>query len=315
MFGSSIRVLGDRIFIGDPAVQHYHDDADGNRVQSKGKGSVWIFDLLTGNLIHHLPNPTPTITSSNSTTRAFGGVLEVSENYIAVSNTQPRNYRYKAVDIFDASTFELLGSIESSRGNRTWPGTFGEQIGLSDSYIVISEVFIAGRGSNFVHIYDTATRKYITSVKNPDADAHDSGRDAFGTTVDTSGEYVVVSATAEDIPEKDNVGIVYVFNASNGQLLYNIDAPESTFSAYFGETVQISGKYLVVGTPSSTTSSIHIFDITDGSLLHSVPVPVTWTSDAQSNVGRSVSMSGGKLTSMGYGNPRSDMFVWTAPSI
>jgi hypothetical protein len=63
---------------------------------------------------------------------------------------------------------------------------------------------------------------------------------------------------------------VFIYSASTGSLLRTIAAPSG--GAAFGRSVSVNGNYLLVGQPhsSSFAGSAFLFNITDGSLLHTI---------------------------------------------
>jgi hypothetical protein len=110
-----------------------------------------------------------------------------------------------------------------------------------------------------------------------------------------SDSYIAISATSRS----PGSGVVEIFDIPSGQFLRTIDNP-NTFGTNendrFGYSVSLSGNYLAVGayeedsSSANTTGAAYVFDVTDGSLLH------TLTSDTPSlHFGKSVSISGNYL--------------------
>ena len=124
--------------------------------------------------------------------------------------------------------------------------------------------------------------------------------DNFGSSVAIDGNYVVVGSPYESYANYQQ-GIVYVFNATTGSYLTFLRSPFSTFSGSnqrFGESVDISGNYAIVGAPGFSNSGyynsglIAIYDVNTGSRVYYRLNPNTDTSDTTDYFGGSVAIDG-----------------------
>ena len=96
--------------------------------------------------------------------------------------------------------------------------------------------------------------------------------DSFGSSVATSGDWLLVGAPAED----DNgsiAGAAYLFDRHTGQQVAKLLDPVGTANDRFGLDVAISGDKGLISAPTDTpfgpfSGSAHVFDLNTGLLLH-----------------------------------------------
>jgi hypothetical protein len=74
-----------------------------------------------------------------------------------------------------------------------------------------------------------------------------------GTTVAVDGNYVVVGCPLDDVTDTD-VGVVKIYAANNGALLYVLKCPSASQGERFGSAVAISGTRVLVGDPNYAPS-------------------------------------------------------------
>jgi hypothetical protein len=96
----------------------------------------------------------------------------------------------------------------------------------------------------------------------------------FGFTVAVEGAYTVVGAPNDDINGTDS-GVVKVFHSTTGELLWVIPNPTASASDFFGNSVAISGTWMVVGSPHDNIGAIdagtaYVYDLS--SSTPTVPV-------------------------------------------
>lgn len=149
--------------------------------------------------------------------------------------------------------------------------------------------------------WDPLTLTY--TLDNPNAYGTQYG-DYFGAAVAVDGEYALVGAYGEaDTPGTSNSGKVYVFSTSTGSLLYTFTNPNPVLDSqgdYFSRwAVDVSGNYGVVGAFGERVSSTetfsgaaYIYDLADGSLLHSLLNPNSYGQPTDDQFGYSVAISG-----------------------
>ena len=208
---------------------------------------VRVYDLSTGNLLHTISNPNPYVITTND---SFGLSVGLNSTQLIVGapfeDTSTVTNAGRAY-IFDLSTGNLQRTLTSSSSN--YP-RFGYNTFLTDTVAIISGS-LGDDTQDAVHLFNSSTGSLITTVTGPvdGVDAYSTG--SFGT-------YMSASATkfAVGLPSWEPVGAagpsldkgkVYVYNNSNGSLVYSVENPNNT-DISFGRNVGIYEDWLAVGT-------------------------------------------------------------------
>ena len=142
------------------------------------------------------------------------------------------------------------------------------------------------------------------TISNPDVEPSSSA-DTFGRAIDISDNYVVATATSEDLAGT-NAGAAYVFDLS-GNLLYTLQNPVPS-STGFPVSVAVDGNYIAVGDWNyNSNGRVYVYDITTfgtvGSTITSAnytlesfaTAPDGTTQSGSSNFGWQVAMHDGWL--------------------
>ena len=101
--------------------------------------------------------------------------------------------------------------------------------------------------------------------------------DRFGTAVAASAEFLVVGANGDDSYATD-AGAAYLFDATTGGLLRTFNNPTPAASDGFGNSVAVSGNWVVVGasgddTGATNAGAAYLFDALSGNLLRTLNNP------------------------------------------
>ena len=296
-FGYSVAISGNFLVVG----AYCEGEAGGAY-----SGKVYIFDVTTGSLLHTLNNPNAYGTSGDD---QFGYSVSVDGNYAIVGTpleddggiTSGKAY------IFDATTGSLLRTLNNPNAYSTSANDwFGISVAISGNLAVVgahNEGDAGGAYSGKAYIFDVTTSSLLHTLHNPNAYGT-STSDIFGISVAISGNRVVVGALYEDDAGGTNSGKAYIFDATTGSLLHTLHNP----SAYdtgagdqFGKAVAISGNYAIVGAygeddaGGTQSGKAYIFDVTTGSLLHTLHNPNAYGTSANDNFGFSVAISGNRV--------------------
>ena len=241
-FGNSVAISGDRAIVGASG----EDTAGGN-----SSGKAYIFNTTTGNLVHTLDNPNAYDTEVGdafsrsvaiSGDRAIVGAaneddaggLSSGKAYIFNVTTGALVHTLDNPNAYDTSAYDEFGRSVSISGNRAIVGAYRED----DS---------GGDLSGKAYIFNVATGALVHTLDNPSAYGT-SYADQFGESVAISGNYAVVGAYDEDDAGASKSGKAYIFNVSNGELVYTLDNPASIGpeNDEFGQ-VAIDGNSVIVG--------------------------------------------------------------------
>jgi len=272
-FGTSVAIDGNRVLVGEPNDSTFGDDI----------GQAHLFDATSGALLRTFNEPTPlkddffgnsvAIDGNRALVGAPGGTLLISE-------------RPGQVYLFDATTGALLQTF----ADPILPGHEFSQWGWSvaiDGNIVV----VGGLRDIHVDLFDATTGALLRTITTP------SSGDAFGSSVAIEGNRVLVGAPGEG-PPGNQIGRVYLFDATTGGLLLTFDVPPLHDDGNFGHSVAIDGNRVLVGAPFDNTHGIdvgqaHLFDATTGVLLHTFDEPNP--SACCDNFGRSVVIDGNNV--------------------
>ena len=243
-FGHSVAISGDRAIVGT----FQEDDAGGSN-----SGKAYIFNVSTGVLVHTLDNPNAYGTSAED---FFGRSVAISDNYAIVGARQEDDaggLSSGKAYIFNVSTGNLVRTLDNPNAYGTVAGDiFGEPVAISDTYAVVSaqgEDDAGGNQSGKAYIFNVTTGALLHTLDNPNAYGT-TQFDSFGRSVAISGNYAVVGASSEDDAGGFSSGKAYIFDVTTGTLVGTLDNPNAygtTSSDNFGESVAISGDYVIVG--------------------------------------------------------------------
>ena len=249
-------------------------------------GKAYIFNKLTGNLLHTLDNPNAYGTSESDN---FGFSVAISDSYAIVGamESDAGGGNSGKVYIFDTVTGNLLHTLDNPNADGTSVfDHFGYTIAISDSYLIVAapyETDAGGSSSGKVYIFDTVTWTLLRTLDNPNAYGT-SRLDTFGIALEisTSGSFLIAGAPSEDDAGGENSGKAYIFDTVTGNLLHTLDNPNAYgTSEYdkFGSVVSISDSYAIVGSLNEddaggeNSGKAYIFDTVTGNLLHTLDNP------------------------------------------
>ena len=214
-------------------------------------GKAYIYNAVTGALLHTLNNP-----------NAYGtGSFDYFGWSVAVSNSRAIVGAYGEDDvngttsgkayIYNAATGALLYTLNNPNPIGTSTGdNFGYSVAISSTYAIVG-AYGEDAQSGKAYIYSVATGALLHTLTNPNAYGTTS-TDRFGWSVSISDTYAVVGAYLEDDAGGIESGKAYIFDVLTGallQILNNPNAYNNSVGDQFGYSVAISGSQVIVGTP------------------------------------------------------------------
>jgi outer membrane protein assembly factor BamB len=295
LFGRFIAISDNYAIVG----AFLEDDAGGT-----DSGKAYIYNVTTGALVHTLDNPNPDGVGSDDN---FGRAVAIDGNSAIVSaygeDEAGRTDSGKAY-IFNVTTGALLHTLDNPNAYSTSTSDyFGYSVAISGNYAIvgtINEDDAGGNNSGKAYIFNVTTGALVHTLDNPNAYGTSQG-DNFGWAVAISGNYAIVGAWFEHDAGGINSGKVYIFDVSTGALVHTLDNPNAygtSASDYFGNSVAISGNYVIVGAHGEadsggyTSGKAYIFNVTTGALLHTLDNPNAYDTSANDYFGYSVAVSG-----------------------
>jgi hypothetical protein len=293
-FGAAVAISDNYAIVG----AYQEDDAGGG-----SSGKAYIYNVSTGALLHTLDNPNAYDTSLNDT---FGASVAISDNYAIVGTRQEDDAdgsNSGKAYIFDVTTGSLLYTLDNPSAYSTSANDyFGGSVAISGNYAIVgafNESDAGGISSGKAYIFDVTTGGLLYTLDNPNAYSTSSG-DYFGASVAISGNYAIAGAYQESDATGARSGKAYIFDVTTGTLLHTLDNPNAYGASdfdRFGYSVAISGNYAIVGTYAeddaggSDSGKAYIFDVTTGTLLHTLDNPNAYGTSADDRFGWSVSVS------------------------
>jgi hypothetical protein len=255
-FGSSVDISGNYIAVGAPTAASI--------------GSVFIYNVITGNLVRRINNPTPT------TNNQFGRNVKISGELVMVADLSTTLSNTGSVKVFHIFTGKQVANLVNPLPRAV--DLFGNFIDIYGRYAVIgvlsdvnnsSSAYYASGGA--VHVYDLnrvglRTRTILCPEPSPFS--------RFGQSVSLSGTYLSVAAGGANLDR----GAVYIFDLSSFASIKTINNPNNIGNTAFGENTVMNGDYLLVGERrASTTYSFNgrawIFDRTKNAHLFRLDLP------------------------------------------
>ena len=249
-FGIRVDIDGDNILVGAT-----HDESE-----VTGRGSAFIYSASTGQLVRRL--------LWDNTTDPAGSVIKVSisETYAAISSGYVAGYSGRVV-VFDIYTGNVLYTLSGASNSM-----YGDSVSVTDQYLVVgSPNEDNSNGRAYVYSTSTGTLLYTLYDNLPGTE---SKWEAFGSDVSISGNLIAVTAPAEKINDNANkLGLIYVYQASTGNLLQSIQSPGNTNARWggYGTGLSINNGIIAIGNSNHYAIQpngglLYIFDVgTDGS--------------------------------------------------
>jgi hypothetical protein len=184
----------------------------------------------------------------------------------------PDNAEYREGDGLTATLAQTINSPTPATDGR-----FGDSISISGKYALIgarNEGSYKGRA----HIFDMTNGQLVHTLGDFTIGGSFPG---FGYSSDIEGNYAAVGSYGEPGPAGEyDAGVVRVYDVTSGNLLYTIQNPTQTkANDWFGQSLRISGIYLIVGTwrdgdvGGSESGRAHIFDMSTGNLVSTINNP------------------------------------------
>ena len=293
-FGRSVATSGTYSIVS----AHLEDYAGGFN-----SGKAYIYNNVTGALVHTLDNPNAYDTSAGD---YFGYSVAISNTYAIVGayleDDAGGNNSGKAY-IFDNATGALVHTLDNPNAYDTSTNDyFGWSVAITDTYAIVgayAEDDAGGDGSGKAYIYNTVTGALLHTLDNPNA-YDTSASDFFGTSVAISDTYAIVSAYFEDDAGGTESGKAYIYNNATGALLHTLDNPNAYGTSTednFGYRVAISDTYAIVGVyreddaGGTTSGKAYIYNNATGALLHTLDNPNAYDTSLNDNFARSVALT------------------------
>ena len=286
-FGQHVAVSSTHFIVG----AYQEDDnsgAPGEPYPGAGSGKAYIYNNSNGNLLYTLDNPNQYSTSSFD---HFGSSVGLSSQYAVVGAYRDQitsQYKPGSAYIFNLSDgtkkHTLVNPSANSNTYLNVEQKFGHAADINNTYALVSAI---GQAGGKAYVFNTSNGSLAYTLNNPNAYGTDAG-DEFGKSVSMSDTYAIIGAPSEDDAGGNQSGKAYVYTISPSfsqtYTLNNPNPDNSAASDMFGISVGVSNTHAIVSSTYEDDSDgtnddgkAYIYDLSDGSLLHTLNNPGTGT--------------------------------------
>lgn len=194
--------------------------------------------------------------------------------------------------VFNATTGALVSTLVNPAP--TAQDYFGISVAISGNLAVVGAYQDDPGGltsAGTAYVFNATTGALVATLNKPAPVTYD----LFGISVGISENLAVVGAYHDDPGGVNFAGAAYVFNATTGALVTTLTNPAMTASAFFGNSVGISGNLVAVGAYQDDPGGVanagtaHVFNATTGALVTTLVQP---GAEADDSFGSGVAISG-----------------------
>ena len=281
-------------------------------------GNAYIFDVSDGSLAYTLNNPNQGAIASDN----FGSATAISDTHAIVGHhnfDDGTGHASGVAYIYDLSDGSIAHTLNNPNAY-TYPNGFnndffGEAVSISGDYVIVgasreddntgSAQYQGNTGneSGKAYIFKVSDGSLVYTFDNPNT--YGTGaNDMFGNYVAISSTHAIVGARTEDVAGVENSGAAYIYDLSDGSLVYTLTNPNSYGTGerdYFGGAVGISDTHAIVGAWNEDgaaggswgddAGAAYIYDLSDGSLVYTLTNPNTYGTSAGDTFGWKVAMN------------------------
>jgi len=228
-------------------------------------GSAYVVDAFSGQVVHKLVPPKPSVGL------LFGTDVVIGGSWIAVAAPATKLPVPGRVYVFDRATGTLVHTlIGSLTQNYT---DFGCSLAMDGSHLLVGERRggAGGVGSGAAYLFDLTTGQELLMLTPSDGEAADS----FGSSVAMSTKWIVVGAENEGAKLGERPGAAYLFDRLTGNERRKLFDYSLEDWSLFGRSVAVSGDTVLVGAPwdsfqASNAGSVHRFDASTGEIVQRI---------------------------------------------
>ena len=292
--GNDIALSDDRLVVGC--------SSDGS---VSGTGRVYVHDPASGTVLFIIDNPNTYVSNGDG----FGWAVALSQDYIAVGAPTED---VVGTNADGAGTVNVYSAVDGTFLYTKFPdndfrrrGSFGYSVALSADNLVIGCRTASGAdnfgGGGIVYVCDPATGNTKFFIGNPNPNGT-TQNDNFGHDVAVSDSFIIVGAPNEDTGASTNTGRAYVFDATDGSLLYTLSKPTTAAdSDLFGHAVAISETYAIVtayqhdDAGATDAGRSYVYHAPTGLLVATINNPNAFSTGAVDQFGYSAALLGSQF--------------------
>ena len=246
-FGDSVAISGNTVVVGAPA------ETFGGIVAA---GNVYTFSAKTGKLLRTFDSP------NSQEDGFFGYSVAIDETTMVVGAPYENSSGFGAAGqayILNAKTGAEVSGLDSP--NAVANGHFGYSVAVDSSTVVVGAPYESAGGladAGHAYTFNPSSGDLVSTLSSPNSQVFG----LFGYSVAVGGSTlgtVVVGAPYESLGGAfTDAGRAYTFNAGTGAIISTLTSPNAQAVGFFGWSVAISGKTVVVGAPYETADAFGV---------------------------------------------------------
>ena len=179
---------------------------------------------------------------------------------------------------------------------------------ISNTYAIVGAQNASGSAYGNAYIFDVSDGSLAYTLDNPSQGSIPS--DNFGAATAISDTHAIVGNNTFDDGTGSGSGVAYIYDLSDGSIAHTLNNPNAyTYpngynNDYFGESVGISGDYVIVGASreddntggssgnnGNDSGKAYIFKVSDGSLVYTFDNPNVYGTGSNDYFGNYVAIS------------------------
>jgi len=278
---------------------YYEDDPNGTYA-----GKAYIFDNVTGELLHVLNNPNAI--GDSSYFDLFGSAVSICESYCVIGahgeseDSAAGLLEYGTAYLFNNKTGSLLHQLV----NPATKGRFGQAVSVCESYSLIGASMDSTNGTwrGSAHIFSNTTGELLNTIGVPDSIF-------FGQAVSICESYSLIGASDRKANGVHIVSDAYLFKNTTGELVHTIKNPRTyneDGSDRFSYSVSVCESYSLIGASGTDGESgkAYLYNNKTAELVRLINNPNASGSEAGDKFGGSISIceSGYVIAAIGEGS-------------
>lgn len=305
-FGAAVAICESYSIVGAPSAE--------NSTLLNYSGVVYIYDNVTGEIVHTIENPTPYGTAQFD---SFGFAVGICEEYSIVgarteddANSDSAGKAY----IYVNSTGGLLHTLDSPVDTAGDTGEFGTAVAICQLYAIVGGPYMDGfaqdEGLAYIYSVSNGERLHTLSILGVS-----NYQNHFGAAVDICDSFSIVGAPNADNELSNNSGEAFIYDNVTGDLLFHLINPnvpsQSTYDD-FGAAVAICETRAIVGSlyrnidGISNAGAVYIYSTLTGLLLETILDPDDDGEPAGDFFGRAVGITETQILVGAYGEDSPD---------